>query len=113
MIQAELHSILYWNEPNQDFSAYKPENPTNFSCDIEVVVGHSNSDDETSLLLRLCTPQWLTENHSEEDVIIGKALLIVFDYNYPRILQWLTRYVERCTGETWDEVATRVVYIGW
>ncbi|SRR5258706_14875567 len=108
MIQANLYAISCLDEHNLDFSAYSPENPKSFSCVLQLFVGPHNEGGEESFQLTHCTTQWLIENHSEEDVIVGKDLLIVFDYNYPRIRQWITRYIERCTGETWAEVAKQI-----
>jgi hypothetical protein len=112
MIRAELTAILCSDEPNLDFSAYRPDDPTNFSCALQLLVGIHNQGGGESFQLTVCTPQWLIENRSEDGIIVGKNLLIVFDYNYPRIVQWLNRYVERCTGETWSDVAKRLSYIG-
>lgn len=112
MIRAELTTILCSDEPNRDFSAYRPDSPTNFACALELLVGVHNQGGGESFQLTVCTPQWLVENHASDDVVIGKNLLIVFDYNYPRIVQWLNRYIERCTGETWQDVAKRISYIG-
>ena len=66
---------------------------------------------ENSFQLTICTPQWLIENYAADDIVVGKDLLIVFDYNYPRIVQWLNRNIERCTGETWEEIAQKIKYI--
>ncbi len=112
MIRAELNAIMCPDAPNGDFSAYHPDNPTSFSCFLQLLVGIHNQGGGESFGLTLCTPQWLVETHSQEDIVIGKNLLIVFDYNYPHIVQWLNRYIERCTGETWQDVAKRVSALG-
>ncbi len=112
MIRAELKSILCPGEANLDFSAYRPDDPESFSCTLQLLVGGPDDAGAESFQLTLCTPQWLIDHYAEEDIIVGKSLLIVFDFNYPRIVQWLNRYIERCTGETWAEVARRVSYIG-
>ncbi|MBX3064001.1 MAG: immunity 8 family protein [Anaerolineae bacterium] len=112
MIRAEIKQILCSDEPNGDFSAYRPEDHVNFSCALQLLIGQHDKDGSESFQLTLCTPQWLVDNHAEEDVVVGRNLLIVFDFNYQRIVRWLNRYIERCTGETWAEVAKRISYIG-
>ncbi len=108
-----MKAILFSDEAHGDFSVYEPDDPKNFSCALQLLVGPHNESGMESFQLTLCTPQWLVENHAEEDIVVGKNLLIVFNYDYARILQWLNRYIERCTGETWNEVAKKVGYIGW
>ncbi len=112
MIRAEIKAILCIDGPIQDFSEYRPDDPTSFSCTLELLVGPHLEPASETFGLTLCTPRWLIENHGQDDVIIGRNLLIVFDFNRPRIVQWLNRYIERCTGETWEDVARRVSYIG-
>ncbi len=112
MIRAELKAVLCADMPDGDFSAYRPDNPHSFSCTLQLLVGPHSQEGQESFQVTLCTPQWLVETHSEQDIIIGKNLLIVLDYNYPHILQWLKRYIERCTGETWIDVAKMVSIIG-
>lgn len=73
---------------------------------------HNELQDEgKSFQLTLCTPQWLSDNHADDIVVSGKGLFIVFDYNYPQILKWLTTYIEHFTGTTWQDVARRLGYV--
>ncbi len=38
----------------------------------------------------------------------GRGLLLVFEWDLPRLRAFLAREVERCTGDTWVEVARQV-----
>ena len=42
MIRAELTANLCSDEPNGDFAAYHPDNPTCFSCSLQILVGVHN-----------------------------------------------------------------------
>jgi len=112
MIRAKIKAIVCSDMPDGDFSAFRPDDPKSFSCGLQLLVGPYHEAGAESFQLTLCTPQWLIDNHPEDNVIVGKNLLIVLEYNYPRIVQWLNRYIERCAGETWQDVAKRVSYIG-
>lgn len=112
MIRAKLNAVLCSDEPSGDFSAYHPDDLNSFSCTLQLLVGTHNQDSGESFQLTLCTPQWLVEHYTEDDIVIGKNLLIVFDFNYPRIVQWLNRYIERCIGDSWADVAKKISYIG-
>src|SRR4051794_8338055 len=103
MIRAELTAILCSVVPDGDFSKFHPDDPGCFSCALQLLVGIQNQGGGESFQLTVCTPQWLAANHSKDDIVIGKNLLIVFDFQYAHIVQWLHRYVERCTGETWAD----------
>jgi hypothetical protein len=113
MIRAELTRILCSDVPNGDFSEFHPDDPACFSCALQLLVGIHNQGGAESFQLTLCSPQWLAQNHAQEDVIIGKNLLIILDFNYPRIVAWLNHYIERCTGETWLDLVkplTRIAH---
>src|SRR5258708_1895903 len=112
MIRAELNAILCSDVPDGDFSAFCPDDPKCFSCALQLIVGVHNHGGGESFQLTICTPQWLEENYPEEDIVIGKNLLIVFDFNRPRIVQWFNHFIERCTGETWADIAKQISYIG-
>jgi hypothetical protein len=95
-----------------DLPTYKPENPDSFGFLLQLFIGPEDGDGYESFDVMICTPQWLSEQHGKEDIVIGRHHMIVFEYNYQRIIQRIDRYIQSCTGETWQEVAQKVGWLG-
>ena len=96
----------------EDLVNYLPENPESFSFLLQALVGPSDEEGEESFDIEVCTPKWLSENYKREDIIIGRHLLIVFNFNFDRIFQKIKSFVENCNGDTWGEIAEKVGRIG-
>lgn len=97
----------------EDLETYKPPDATSFAFHLRLIAGPQSEPGEESFDLRVCTPNWLLENHAREDVIIGRHLLIVMEYDYQRILKTITKFLETCTGNTWTEVAEKLGRLGY
>lgn len=89
-----------------------PDEPESFSFLLQAFIGPKGEEGEESFDIEVCTPKWLSKNYRQEDIVIGRHLLIVFNYNYDRIFQKIKSYVESCSGDTWNEVAQKVGRIG-
>jgi len=96
----------------ENLITYIPDDPDSFSFLLQTFVGPKGEEGEEAFDIEVCTPAWLSENYREEDIVIGRHLLIVFNYDYERIFQRIKLYVESCSGDTWDEVAQKVGRIG-
>ena len=106
---AELKSI---DSLDIDLDSFEPEEPGTFSFFLDAFIGPWNSPGGEHFQIQVCTPQWLLKNHTESDALFGFHLLIVFDYNKKVIAEKIQRYCERCTGESWEEVAQQLCLIG-
>ena len=95
-----------------DFSTYWPEDPANFGFLLQMRVGPDDQDGEEAFDLTVCTPKWLTQNYRLEDIVVGRHKLIVFEYDFHRLLRFLEAFCQRCTGSTWEEVAAQVSQLG-
>ena len=112
MIRAEIKFIICWDDPKGDLAAYRPDDYENFCCLVQLYIGPHGGDGFEEFQLSICTPKWWVENHPDEYIIgAPKNTLVVLEYDYLRLTAWLHRYVERCTGESWQEVARRLCLI--
>lgn len=96
-----------------DLSTYYPEDPESFSLALRAIVGPKDQPGEESFDIQVCTPNWLLQHCGREEIIIGRHFLIVFEYNYERIKRTIVEFCERCTGDTWQEVAEKVSRLGY
>jgi hypothetical protein len=109
-MKAEIKDIHSPDIPNP--STYKPANPDNFGFLIQLFIGPKDGDGSESFDIIICTPQWLSERYNKQDIIMGRHHLIVFEYNYERIIQRINKYLQHCKGETWQQVAEKVARLG-
>ncbi|SRR5258706_13558131 len=111
-MRAEVKEILCLDVASLDFADFCPDDLENFACKLQLLVGPHHHDVRESFDLMLCTPKWLIENHAPDDVVVGRHMLIVFEFGYERIVSYLRAYVARCTGNSWQQVAEKVGRLG-
>ena len=109
-MKAHLKGIYSTDIP--DLSKYVPENNDEFGFPLRLMVGPNTEDGFESFDIMLCTPQWLADQNGQHEVIIGRHYLIVFEYNYERIINRINKFLLQCTGDTWQEVAEKVARLG-
>jgi hypothetical protein len=95
-----------------ELSSYQPEVDDSFGFLLQVLVGPKEGEGEESFDVFVCTPEWLKRNHNRTDLIVGRHYLIIFEYNYDRLLRYLDEYCSRCSGETWQEIAEQLGRLG-
>jgi len=103
----ELYSLDF------DLDSYWPEQPDNFGFWVRAMVGPENEEGSESFDIQICTPEWLKSKHSEDEILFGRHMLIVFDYDLDRIKQKISKYCDGCSGEKWQEVGGKVSRIGY
>jgi immunity protein 8 of polymorphic toxin system len=91
-----------------DLEAYVPPERDAFAVPLVLEVGALGQRGRERFDLLVVTPRWLLTRHGPHGAIVGRAKLIVFEWSYPRIREFLAREVERCSGATWPEVARKV-----
>ena len=96
----------------QNLERYIPENPENFGFLLQAMIGPEGQDGEESFDIEVCTPKWLEEKYSLEDVIIGRHHLIIREYNYARLVGVIRKYLQQCSGEDWTQVGEKVSRLG-
>jgi hypothetical protein len=109
-----MHAVIkYIHSPDiKDLPTYKPEDSESFSFLLQVMVGPNNQEGEESFDIEVVTPKYLLEKYDDNEILIGRHRLIVFRYDWNRIMHTVNRYCESCTGETWDEIAEKVGRLG-
>lgn len=58
------------------------------------------------------TPRWFPDPFAKDDVVMGRHYLVIFEYDYERLINRINTYLELCSGETWQDVARKVARIG-
>ena len=105
--------IKYFHSPDiSNLENYIPDFKDEFGFLLQMMVGEKESEGEESFDLFVCTPKWLINHNTKETIIYGRHYLIVFEYNYEKIVQELIKYVESVRGKNWESIAEQIGKIG-
>jgi immunity protein 8 of polymorphic toxin system len=96
----------------EDLVSYRPARRDDFGFLLQVMAGPQGQEGEESSDVFVCTPEWFKHNRSRTDIIVGRHHLIVLEYNYQRLVAFLTHCCSESTGESWQEVAQRLGRLG-
>ncbi|WP_407321437.1 immunity 8 family protein [Dickeya ananatis] len=92
---------------------YWPDDPLNFGSWIRAMIGPDNQDGAESFDILICTPLWLQKELSTNKVLSGKGVLILSEYDYDEIVNFLEKQIATCHSENWSDVALRLSRIGF
>ncbi len=108
-MRARLKSLRSDEIP--DLARWRPPVPDAFAVPLVLEVGALGLRGRERFDLLVVTPSWLRERHGPEGAVLGRGLLLVFEWSYERVRAFLAREVEACSGRTWPEVVRRVTRI--
>lgn len=111
-MRAELKSL---HSPDVDLESFVPAESSNFAFLLQAEIGPEGGEAADTFSFEVCTPEWLVDQHENQgspDVVLGAHKLLVFSYDLGQIRAFLSRYCERCVGETWPKIAERLSRIG-
>jgi Immunity protein 8 len=103
---------FFSSDINVPLSIYRPETPDNFGFLGTIIIGGEKVGGEETFHFMICTPNWLNSNHSSSDIIVGRHYLIVFEYDYQRIISMLGSYVDQVEADSWDEIGSMIGRLG-
>jgi hypothetical protein len=98
-----LHSPDAW-----DLRTFQPADPLNFGILVQAMVGPPDGPGEESFDFILCTPQWIAHELERDDVVWGRARLIVSGYSHEALERTVLKLCQRIEGKDWTEVAERL-----
>ena len=105
-MRARLKSLRSDEVP--DLARFRPADSASFAVPLVLEVGPLGLKGRERFDLLAVTPAWLLERHGREGAVLGRGLLLVFEWDYPRLRGFLARKVEACTARSWPELARTV-----
>jgi hypothetical protein len=109
MMRAKLKGI---HSPDADLRSFIPADAGCFCLLVQIMAGPDDGPGQESFDLTLCTPKWLLAEYSAQDVVPGRHMLLVFEYDFERIFSYLKSQVENAAGDDWRAVARQLSRIG-
>ncbi|WP_282295045.1 immunity 8 family protein [Stenotrophomonas sp. PS02289] len=89
-----------------DLEEWEPEDPLDFSLDLLLRIGGSNSSGADNFDLVVCTPKWLAR-YSDAGMW-GRGMLVINHYDADLIRSKVVEYIDACSGEDWMSTASRL-----
>ncbi len=94
--------------PEVELDSYAPAAGTNFGFLLKVFVGRAEDVGVESFDLIVCNPAWVGMAIQKDKIFFVKNLLIVEEYNLPKIKQFITDKFESVEAEDWRAVALKL-----
>ena len=110
-MKAQIKYSHYLGHETEDVSSFRPENDECFCAYLRLFIGPQDEQGEESYDVQIITPRWLQECQSDF-ALVGKNKLIVAHFDHAKIIDFLTRYVERATGANWQEISRKLHGLG-
>lgn len=95
--------------PLQEFV---PEQSDYFELTIRAMFGPVSEDASESFQIQVCTPKWLQARCDDGEIVGGRHTLIVAEFNFTQIRDYLDALGKRCCGSNWTEIAEKLSRYG-
>lgn len=111
-MKAAIHNL--YSPDVSDLESWYPEDPDCFALLVTVLAGPQGGIGKESFDFVVCTPEWIRREYGSDAVVSGRSRLLVFDYDFKKILRKIEGIVESISGDSWVEVATKLSrYAAW
>jgi hypothetical protein len=111
MVTAKVKALYSLEVDNLE--QYAPDAPDRFLLQIRAIVGPKGAPGEESFDIRVCTPAWLADVCEAEGFVVGRHYVVVAKYDFAALKSVVTKLIESCSGNSWQEVAQKVARIGY
>jgi len=108
-MHAELKRLHSPDVP--DLKNYSPEQPDIFGFLLQLIIGPADQAGEESFDVIVCTPEWLKQRYANR-IVLGENHLIVPRFDYAQIEKFVSDFIKRCNGQTWNEIAQKLCRLG-
>src|SRR5271167_4174853 len=87
---------------------FQPSDADNFSVALRLTIGPTDSAGDESFDLIVCSPSSLEKECERDGFVLGRHRLVVCRYDFGLLQRILVKLVERCEGDTWQDVAAKL-----
>ena len=109
-MRAELKSIII---SDIDIDNYWPDEEDNFCFYLQANIGVEGRDGGDIFGFSVCTPKWILENRSKDQIFFMRDTIIVFEYDIERVKSVIKNLCDRTFGENWLEIAEKLKRFGY
>lgn len=87
---------------------YWPEDQDVFGLSVTLEIGLSGVEGADYFGIVICTPDWIKKEYAKSGHVWGKSMFIVMNYNFLQIKSEIEKYLSRCQGDSWADIAQQV-----
>ena len=109
-MKAEIKSIFSWDVPNGDLEHWTPPEK-DFGIFLMLFIGTEGDKKSDCFDLLVCTPGWLSKELEEALIETGQYTIFVNSFDYAALSEYVNAYVNRCEGNSWPEVASKLDHL--
>jgi hypothetical protein len=96
-------------------NSFAPDDEGHFGFWCQALVGPVGEEGGDLFHFCVCTPSWFASEMDAgkvSDPAFGRGLILVSRYDYDRVIELVARYAARCSGDDWEEVASKIGRMG-
>jgi len=111
-MRAELKRL---SSTDVDMQSFVPDDEGIFGFWCHAEIGPAYEDGTDLFQFCVCSPAWLASEMSSgrsPEPMFGRDLILMNAYDFGKVFALIDRYLARCTGETWDEIAPKIGRVG-
>lgn len=98
--------------PDADLDVWVPQNPADFGILVRVTAGPVGGIGDESFDLIVCTPRWVEAWIRQNGPLIGRHHLLVAEWNFDEVRDFLTRSIQDAEAPTWSELGEKLGRLG-
>lgn len=107
-----IRSVSVWGHPN--IRTWEPDDPNTIAEIVSVDIGERAKQSSDSFSIRVATPNGLLNLEPQAGIIATRPLLIMSQYSFAELWQWLETTVAKCEKDTWSaSVESLRLYFDW
>jgi hypothetical protein len=95
-----------------DLRGFIPARSDVFSFLLQIIVGPLREEGEESFDVIVCTPSWLQAEVERRGIMTGRHYLFMNAYDYDVLVNYITSYCDKLTGNSWQEIAQKLGCLG-
>jgi hypothetical protein len=111
-VHAELKGL---SSSDVDMPSFIPDVEGLFGFWCHAEIGPWNEEGSDLFQFCVCSPLWLASQMSDgksPEPMFGQDLIIMNEYDFGKVFALIDRYLARCTGESWSEIAPKIGRVG-
>lgn len=93
-------------------SHFKPDHAEDFICTFGLKIGPAGSDGAELFFVTVSTPTRLARLCEKDGYVWGRNHLVVPYFNLEKICSILNKFVDNCSGPTWEEISLKLARLG-
>lgn len=109
---ATIKSLEITECPNLDPRHFDPEDREDFICTFGLMVGPRGSEGGDFFYVTVCSPMRLEKLCERDGFVWGRHHLIVRYFDLEMIRSILIKFVNNCSGESWEEIGPKLARLG-